>query len=351
MSPAFHRRADALPSPAVEAARWALVQQEGEMTPAREAEFAAWLAADAAHLAAYEDALWALDAASRHAGAPEIMALRSAALMSRGARRPRWQKLGGGALAATLMLGALWIAAVEVPGARIEERGAIAAADPASADYATRVGERSTYTLPDGSVLTLDTDSHVRIAYTAGERGVYLDRGQAMFEVAHGKALPFTVYARGQRITALGTKFNVRLDGSEVRVAMVEGRVRVERTQPASALPDNRPRAAVTLNAGDMLIVEPQRAMVVEPADARQIASWTGGVLTFNDTPLADAVAEVNRYSASPIAIADPRIGSYRISGVFKSNDPEHFARAMTEFLPVEMRKAADGETVLSARK
>jgi len=178
---------------------------------------------------------------------------------------------------------------------------------------------------------------------------VYLLKGQALFDVAHGKPIPFQVYANGQRITAVGTVFNVRIEGDQVRVSMVEGTVKV-RSIPTKGADANQPVKELTLTAGQGLVTQPAQPLVVKAVDARDVVSWKGGLLIFNDMPLSAAVAEINRYTTRPIAIADGAVGNYRVSGVFKSNDPEHFAQAMAEVLPVEVTHAADGAPTLRAR-
>ncbi len=94
--------------------------------------------------------------------------------------------------------------------------------------YATRIGERSTIRLADGSVVTLDTASRVSLDLTTANREVHLLGGQANFEVAKDKARPFVVYAGDRRITAVGTAFDVRLDQREVCVTLVDGKVSVD---------------------------------------------------------------------------------------------------------------------------
>ena len=222
-------------------------------------------------------------------------------------------------------------------------------ADPRAGVIRTGIGERSAVRLPDGSVATLDTDSQIRVAYSSRERAVYLLKGQALFDVAHDREMPFQVYAKGQRITAIGTIFNVRIEGERVKVSMVEGSVRVR----AHTLPGKNPSAPVqelTLSAGELAVVAPEMPLVVKAVDSRQIASWRDGLLVFNDTPLSDAVAEINRYNTRTIAIADTAVGAYRVSGVFKSNDVEHFARAMAEVFPIEVMIAPDGAVTLRAK-
>jgi transmembrane sensor len=203
--------------------------------------------------------------------------------------------------------------------------------------------------LPDGSVATLDTDSQIRVAYTSRERAVYLLKGQGLFDVAHDESMPFQVYAKGQRITAVGTIFNVRIEGEQVKVSMVEGSVRVRTMSSAGENPAARINELM-LSAGEVAVVEPAKPMVIRPIDARLVGSWAGGLLVFNDTPLSDAVAEINRYNTRPIAIAEAAVGAYRVSGVFKSNDPAHFSRAMAEVLPIEVTPAPDGALILRAK-
>jgi transmembrane sensor len=91
-------------------------------------------------------------------------------------------------------------------------------------------------------------------------------------------------------------------------------------------------------------------ATTVRSMDVNQILSWRVGELVFNDTRLADAVAEINRYAAHPIVIANSEIGDFRISGVFRSNDPERFSEAMSQILPVDLVQSIDGAPHLKAR-
>lgn len=73
-------------------------------------------------------------------------------------------------------------------------------------------------------------------------------------------------------------------------------------------------------------------------------------MLVFNDTPLGEAVAEMNRYAAHPILLADPSLANLRISGVFKTGDPEHFAESVSEAFPVAIAHTPDGSPQLKSR-
>jgi transmembrane sensor len=187
----------------------------------------------------------------------------------------------------------------------------------------------------------------LRVDYNDAERGLHLIRGQAIFEVAHRRPAPFRVRAAGQEIVALGTVFNVRLDRDRVQIALVEGAVKVRSPAPA---PGRAPRETV-IRAGDRLEAGPAGLVSVRAVDVGQVAAWRNGELVFNDTRLADAVAEINRYTNRPIELADAAIAEYRISGVFRASDPERFSRAMSEVLPVEATLRRDEGPSLRARR
>lgn len=336
------------------AATWVLTAEGGRMSNADQDRLRDWLE-DPVHLGAFNDALWALDAVQRHSGSPELMAMREAALGKRAEPNHRRARpiasLGTAAVAATIA-GLLWIGQPSLPyvGHRTASDVVPTSTSHTTAEdglYRTGIGERSAVVLPDGSVATLDTDSQLRIAYTGAARGVYLVKGQALFEVAKGNRRPFQVYAADQRITAVGTTFNVRIEGRQVQVSMAEGVVKVRPIQANSEL--GRPAQVLTLRAGQALTTAPSGTALVRPVDSSQVATWRGGLLVFEDAKLSDAVAEINRYTDRPIKLADASIGQYRVTGVFKTSDPGHFATAMSEVFPIEVRRDAAGSPVLKA--
>jgi transmembrane sensor len=145
----------------------------------------------------------------------------------------------------------------------------------------------------------------------------------------------------------------VRVDRERVKVALVQGVVRV-RTEPArsavSGEGEPAPAKELVMTAGDVLEAEALQQVVLRREDVRNLASWPRGMLVFNDARLSDAVAEVNRYTTRPIAIADASVGAARVSGVFRSNDPERFAYAMAEILPVTVTITPDGWLTLRER-
>jgi transmembrane sensor len=237
--------------------------------------------------------------------------------------------------------------------------------------YRTAVGERLAVTLADGSQVTLDTDSELKVNFTKAERDVRLTRGQAFFEVAKDHVHPFVVEAQNRRFVAVGTAFDVRVDGEQVKVTMVEGTVRVERKAPgsdgtatgtsvapasrahlgANAKPGVSAALVTTITAGEQLVTDAARADHVRAADLERSTSWRRGQLVFDDTRLADAVAELNRYSEVKIELSDPALADLRLSGAFATGRPALFVEAITSYFPIEVTRTDDRTVILSAKK
>src|ERR1700736_1131356 len=109
-------------------------------------------------------------------------------------------------------------------------------ADPT---YTTGVGEQRIVRLDDGTRLSLNSGTRVRIAYDDSERRVGLQRGEANFEVAHNPARPFIVTAGNHQVTALGTVFVVRYEAAQTAVTLLEGKVAVLPVPDSASLTRN----------------------------------------------------------------------------------------------------------------
>jgi len=337
------------------AARWLLRRELGRMTASDEARFAQWLEAAPENRMAWQDIGSATRIVSDGAADPELMALRLEALHVKPEPRHRLWVAMAASLMVTIAAGSAFIWAshpVVTAQGEVRKDAQALPASPGNGRYATLVGERSALTLPDGSVVTLDTNSVIRVAYSSRERAVYLERGQALFEVAKHKAIPFQVYAGDRRVTAVGTTFDVRIAETngkpQVKVALIEGRIRVAALQ-SGVVPTAAPEA-ISMVSGEMLTTSGNMPMSVIAADTDDVAAWRSGVLNFEDVRLDAAVAEMNRYTTHPIEIADARIKGLRISGVFRSGDPAHFAAVVSEAVPIKVDQDPSGSLVLRAR-
>jgi transmembrane sensor len=313
----------------------------------------AWLDAAPEHSQAYAKAMAAMDAVSTFAGDASILALRRDALAARGDTSVRTWRLAAAFIGLAIFAGA-GAFMVFGPQALRQGDGQMQVAeggahrrDRAHETYRTAVGTRSSFKLPDGSVATLDTDSIIQADFSPQERTVRLLKGQALFDVAKHKPIPFRVYAGDRCITAVGTQFNVRLDGARLRVTLVEGRVKVSEADP---IQQQSPQTNMILTPGEELDERVGQSMLVTRVDLAKVQSWKDGLIVFEDEPLSQAVAELNRYSAKPIAIGDPSISNLRVTGVFNTDQSDRFAQILTETFPLSATYDAVTGAVLRRR-
>lgn len=232
--------------------------------------------------------------------------------------------------------------------------------------YTTTIGEQRAVRLEDGSLLTLDAKSRVRVAYTDGMRLLKLERGRARFDVVRDPLRPFRVQAGEQTVVALGTQFNVERVADTVLVTLLEGRVAVTGAATASdsataqAVVAERslltaPKAGssaapvIELTAGQGLEVQANgSATVVPKVDVQAATAWQNGKLFFNNEPLASAVERVNRYSKLQIEVS-PGAATLRVSGVFTAGDADAFVEAISTYFPVRIEHTGSSAIRLTA--
>ncbi|HEL5339973.1 TPA: FecR domain-containing protein [Stenotrophomonas maltophilia] len=211
--------------------------------------------------------------------------------------------------------------------------------------YATATGEQRTITLEDGSRVVLDTASRLDVQYGRRERSLVLRQGRADFHVSKDPARPFTVQAGAAAVTATGTQFQVRIDGTAGEVTLLEGRV-VVASQQSAAETALSPGERIALRAGGALGAVER----LSDADRANAEGWTSGQLVVQAWPVAALVAEVNRYGGTPLRLGDAAVGRLPVSGTFDPKAPEALALALEHVWPVRVEHGA-GEIVLYERK
>jgi transmembrane sensor len=216
--------------------------------------------------------------------------------------------------------------------------------------YRTAPGEQRRLVLADGSDVTLDTDSELKVWLTHKQRVMVLGRGQAFFKVAKDPNRPFRVFAGADEVRALGTAFGVRRQGEGAKVTLEEGRVGIYPARNASAPARPGETPAAVLQAGQQAVLAPAAAPVVGQADMRRAQAWRSGRLILEDNSLAEAAAELNRYGSPRIVIADRPTGEVRVSGVFHLRERAAFVESVTAAFPVQVVRQTDDEIVLARR-
>jgi len=211
--------------------------------------------------------------------------------------------------------------------------------------YHTDIGAVTAVSLPDGSRVTLNTDTEIQTQLTGARRHVQLVHGESYFQVAKDESRPFIVASDGSRIVAVGTEFGVRRDGDVVHVYVIEGRVRIEPDTEDSG------RRAVQLVAGDKADILGSDVIVHSASvdEVERLLSWRQGFLFFDKTTLAEAAAEFNRYNRRKILIEDPSISAIRISGYFRTTNATGFAQLVGAEFPVSLKENPDRIVIAAA--
>lgn len=334
------------------AAYWAMRLASEECGPADRAAFAAWRDEDLEHAKAYERTQRGMRAIDRHVGHPDLEAISKQILADTAPKRSMWRRWQKAAIAASVMFVAgvsgvfLWQSGVERNALLVGMQGEI---------YETAIGERSTIVLSDGSTVTLNTNSRIEVDFVEAQRDISLVRGQALFEVAKDASRPFIVEAGNQRITAIGTAFDVRFDkDNEVKVVLVEGRVAVDELvmDETVAAPTPVPAKRIEMTAGEVLVAAADVERSVEAIDIEEATSWRDGRLLFRAKPLQEAIDEVNRYSVAQLRLSeDPRLKDVVVNGVFNAGQSESFLLALGSMHAIDAQRTAEDEVTLVWRE
>ena len=188
-----------------------------------------------------------------------------------------------------------------------------------AADYQTAPGETSTVSLPDGTVVDLSSGSAIALAFNDRERRVRLLDGAAYFTAAPMNSLeprPFVVEGGEGTATALGTQFAVDKLSDSVEVSVVEHDVRVAIGENGSD------KGSVRLSPGQSVRYSNAKGLEdIKQTSSELTAAWRRGRLIFDRVPLADVVAELNRYRRGRIVISNSALAKRQVSGVFSTDD------------------------------
>ncbi|MCO2831654.1 FecR family protein [Pseudomonas aeruginosa] len=304
-----------------QAAEWAIRLDGGDLDRSRREALDGWLAADPRHPAALALAqrtwkqLGSLAEPRTMVQTPVASAPRRA-----GGRRKGWR--GWAAAAAVLLaLGSAW-----------SERDA---GVTWLADHSTGKGEVRILRLVDGSEVELDAQSAIDVAYDSRERRVRLLEGSAIFRAAPRagrETRPFVVESAGGSTRALGTRFLVsRNDDGSVQVGVLEHRVAVALAHPRTGTVGRR-----ELGEGESLRYSAEGGVEAPPVSYTHLrAHETLSELVFDEQPLGEVVARLNRYRPGHLLVAPGALAQRRVSGVFRVADLEASLQSISDELGV----------------
>jgi transmembrane sensor len=221
-------------------------------------------------------------------------------------------------------------------------------------------------TLADGSLAELNRGAQISVRFSAAERRVRLERGEASFTVTKNPNRPFIVEVGAIEVHAVGTAFNVRYDPHAVEVLVTEGKVRVtDRRQknPGPAAPLANPAANDVPAPGETFLLAGQSAVVgltpsaapthvgdLTPAQMEARLAWKPKLIEFDDAPLSAIVAEFNRRNPVRLVVTDRVVANRRMTASFRSDNLEGFVRLLEANIGVKAQPLSDTEIGL-ARK
>lgn len=306
-----------------QAAAWIRRRNFWAWTDENQQELDAWLDAALAHRIAY----WRLNAALTRT--ERLAALRPNPETAEPETKGRFAPLALRIAAAVLLIAGAGFASIDYYTSSPRERV-----------FSTPVGGHEMVSFADGSRVELNTDTVLRTQMTSGARNIWLEKGEAYFQVKHDPAHPLVVIAGKHQITDLGTKFSVDRAPGKLEVALLEGSVRFGSANGASQL----------LKPGDEVTATPHSVSVTKKSEQEleNALAWRHGLLVFKYTPLAEAAAQFNRYNEKKLVVADPGVAQLTVYGTIPVNDVDGFIRVARSVLGLHV--ANNGNDIVISR-
>jgi transmembrane sensor len=254
--------------------------------------------------------------------------------------------------------------------------GTVSSPDVSKNMYVTSIGQHSSHTLDDGSILTLNSNSQVEVNYTLSKRIIILSRGEAHFDVVSDPNRPFEVYAGNRMVKAVGTAFSVYRLKNNIEVLVTEGKVdlaiiestllvkpkipsrgRAGLNQKLSSDPiENTVTVIASLEAGQSISIPISSNSINTPVveyaqgDLVRKLSWLDGRLVFAGESLEEVVAEVSRHTPLIIEVTDPQLKKLRIGGQFQAGETDALFDVLESGFGVKITRVNKGHVQLNAK-
>ena len=181
-------------------------------------------------------------------------------------------------------------------------------------------GEKMTFQLPDGSVVELNSGSSLSFpaAFSGDDRTVEL-HGEGFFKVVKDNEKPFNVISGNLMTTVLGTSFDVNMRENQIKVALLEGKVRVGKI-------GNVQKIYLTPGQSAVLRKDELRRQMF---DSLATMAWKRDEIIFQKEPLADAFNKLENWYGVTIAVASDVDMQKSVSGVFPNQSLENIMKGL----------------------
>lgn len=310
---------------------WFTRRQGGLMQPGDEAQFQYWLVEDPAHPPAYEEVCTVWRLTQRVPDAVFKAVLPPAPVSAPATSRRQFLWWGSGMAAAA-------VTGISLRGLLQDEPLLF------QESYRTARGEHQELQWQDGSTAWLNTESVLRVMFSASQRLVLLEQGEALFKVGNDKQRPFLVQTSQAEIRANNSEFSVRQDNNHTAVTVLAGELEMRSNQWWQ-------RSTALLRPNQQLRIPTEgKWSDIEVVNATAVAAWHRNQVVFDRTPLRHIIHELNRYRTQPIFLDAPLYESSRLSGVFELDRIDDFLLRLPNLIPVSVIRQANGSVLIVAK-
>jgi transmembrane sensor len=226
-------------------------------------------------------------------------------------------------------------------------------------NYVADRGQTVTITLPDAdteadkTVLQLDTATSVNARLYSNRRVMLVEEGRASFDIKPNRDPPFYVLAGAAQVEGTGAIYSVGqaktgMEAGKTVISVEAGTVKVSSTASAEMMASSSQDAGQDyaprdLQAGQRLTADAKgRLGLIVDVPVDEITAWRQGRIIFKSTPLAQAVAEFDRYGRTGLAVRQSATGALPVDGNFGVKQSKEFAEALPGMLPVRLERQGD---------
>ena len=199
-------------------------------------------------------------------------------------------------------------------------------------------GSISEMILPDGSVIFLNADSHIKYSMQ-GEKGireVFLE-GEAWFDVTKNVKKPFIVHTRNYNVMVKGTRFNIKAYNSEkeITTTLEEGTVVIQSDENSRLAND------ITLKPGEQLVFNTEAGSAkIKTVNTKWFTSWKDNKLIFINMELKDLVVLLERKYGVDIDVNKKELMELHFDGTIKNESIIEILDIMKKTLPIDYKIA-----------
>jgi len=209
-------------------------------------------------------------------------------------------------------------------------------------------GKKSLIMLSDGTQVWLNAGSQlIYPTFFVNKIRQVMLVGEAFFEVAKNPERPFVVRTSDVSVQVLGTRFDISAypEDKLIQTVLVEGKVLLKYAGKGNTNHDYSvemiPNQMVELNRST-------GEAITQKVDVSKYVSWKEGMLKFEKVDLIRAIKQIERYYNVEISLADPMIGSYKLSGKLDlKDDPEEVLNVIKLTVPIDWQKKSNGDFVI----